>query len=492
MNIIYAKYNRERLDAFQISTLFIEDEAGKRFVLKKALNSKAQSHIENMYDTYKWLKRDFPQASIVKSENINNCIKFDYLYGKSLDKLLVEAAVRDDHVQFDHLLKMYLEYARQFGTVVLRDSMSNDFFLKLFGHNYAVLNQTECVKVALIDLIFDNLIMQEDHLTMIDYEWVYPFPLPLKYILYRSIYLFYYKYQDELRSFTPMDEVLKKWGITESEITQFDKMEKSFQEYVMGHHYDNAYAKQYLKSVYTLSDLEEASKKSAIEQEVLQKKLYQLTSTVEELKLKDSELLKTLEKQYEKLSTLRVEYIDLQKKYDELKSLYGEILHYKDSYKVLELENQKLKQIIEQELKKIYESIDEKKFIKSLLLRGPKVIFEEQLRLLQTEVNMLREYIEHFQICHNNELANFTEQNINLSKKLQEKNQELKKLFLHINHLEVENQRLLEQNHINFISKEDFKRQFEQQMLEKEELQRHYEELQRKHHETVHELKKYK
>jgi hypothetical protein len=79
------------------------------------------------------------------------------------------------------------------------------------------------MKYANIDAIFDNIITDNDAWYMFDYEWVFSFPVPLNYPIYRGIEVFLRKYRQYISS----DLVEKIWDISEisSEDTKtFQKM----------------------------------------------------------------------------------------------------------------------------------------------------------------------------------------------------------------------------------------------------------------------------
>ena len=83
-------------------------------------------------------------------------------------------------------------------------------------------------KNADIDLIFQNILEQDGLWHVIDYEWTFPFPIPIKYILYRAI--FFYAHQNEFRKSRLFNEdTFVRFGISPRERECFDQMEASFQ-----------------------------------------------------------------------------------------------------------------------------------------------------------------------------------------------------------------------------------------------------------------------
>ena len=67
---------------------------------------------------------------------------------------------------------------------------------------------------------------------MIDYEWSFHFPVPVNFILYRSIR--YYADTTAVRRALNPAGLYDRAGITERELTAYGAMEDAFQKYVLG------------------------------------------------------------------------------------------------------------------------------------------------------------------------------------------------------------------------------------------------------------------
>ena len=74
-------------------------------------------------------------------------------------------------------------------------------------------------------MILSNVILGE-RWNLIDYEWTFPFMIPTNYIIYRVLnyYLFGASHREKLHKY----DLFNKYGIRESEITEYERMEKSF------------------------------------------------------------------------------------------------------------------------------------------------------------------------------------------------------------------------------------------------------------------------
>ena len=79
-----------------------------------------------------------------------------------------------------------------------------------------------------IDMIFPNLILDENGWNLLDYEWTFDFPIPYHYVIYRA--LFYESLEQDEKEFV-LDEWLDRAGITAAEVSAYGQMELSFQQY---------------------------------------------------------------------------------------------------------------------------------------------------------------------------------------------------------------------------------------------------------------------
>jgi hypothetical protein len=86
--------------------------------------------------------------------------------------------------------------------------------------------------VSDIDMIFANAIVKDEGFELIDYEWTFEFPIPVKFIQYRCLH--YYMLGNTTRAKLLQMDLYQHFGISESEREQFAAMEKQFQQYMLG------------------------------------------------------------------------------------------------------------------------------------------------------------------------------------------------------------------------------------------------------------------
>ncbi len=233
--IIFTKYSNERRPEFCIRTE-IREGNGVRTVLKSAAVPQAWQHIEGMQEKYLRLKQDLSGTGL----QVNACsvcregAQFPYLTGKTMEEEL-DALLADHKIQ--ELLEQIAAYFALFCEEVpgrkqtLVPFEETSAFTEVFG-NVSFAQQQFCRAVSDIDMIFSNAVRTEEGYELIDYEWTFEFPVPVKFIMYRCLY--YYVFGNAKRDILVSRDVFGHFGITQEEQEQFASMERSFQQYMLG------------------------------------------------------------------------------------------------------------------------------------------------------------------------------------------------------------------------------------------------------------------
>lgn len=281
--VLYTKYARERKKKYQIKTSIFEENDIK-YVEKSALNEKAKTHILTFIENYTFLKDMCSNVIYLEPKKNNTGIVYPYLEGLTIDEI-----VKKDLLNINKLiliLKIYSEKIYEFESKYYCDYNITDEFINVFGN--IPMTKSRWLKYANIDLNFNNSIFINDICYVFDYEWFYNFPIPVDYIKYRNILLFYYKYGMYFNNRITLNNFLFEFGFDEAEITIYSRMENNFLEFIIdneSYKFDN-----YLKFRRPIKDVIESEKflKTNIENELIEKE--HLKGTIGSLEIKTNEL----------------------------------------------------------------------------------------------------------------------------------------------------------------------------------------------------------
>lgn len=258
-NLIYTKYANERREAFRIRTSIYKDEKGKLTVEKKALSEKSKQHINEIYENYLYLKKinTIPEVDINKCTRHGDILEFEYIKGTSLTEKLNSLVYENKYVELIEVLKKYVDIIRQLHGET--KFTFTDEFVQVFGQ-VNIQEGIEAITHPNIDLIFDNILIN-DKINIIDYEWLFNFPVPLKYILFRSLnqylaQLDYSKVQNEIN-------ILAIFNIDTEDVENFLQMERNFSKYVMVN-YMNNYVQKATKLEHIVHEMQSKTIKSQV------------------------------------------------------------------------------------------------------------------------------------------------------------------------------------------------------------------------------------
>lgn len=243
--IQYVKYNRTRRECFQIKTV-IKGDGRKRLVEKSALNMEGTPHIWSLGTSYTSLGMQHTEVKFVKpAMSEDRCmVEFPYVVGKTWAQKLGEeieegkAPVRTIQKAMDQVLEVKKTARIRFGVT--------PEFLEVFGNGgdgrpsrtakefQDLFEGQDCLEISNIDALFENILLTETGMYCLDYEWVFPFPIPVRFIQYRILFYFYRQYHSIITACSSVEDWLFKFDITEQEQQVFGEMEISFQQYVHG------------------------------------------------------------------------------------------------------------------------------------------------------------------------------------------------------------------------------------------------------------------
>ena len=313
--IIFVKYNRTRTAEFQLKTEIVQED-GKRSVEKSALSEAGREHIRSFQEKYEKIRGQNPRIRFLAPEFADDgrTVRFPYLSGKTLGDALGEE-IHMGQAPYEALEEaMALAFPEDFRTKNSGESLCpgaadqtgaadrtgaaaktvenggtswiTPEFQRVFGalpEEFAV--RGRLISPANVDGLFENLMISEGQVYGIDYEWVFDFPIPAKFLHYRNLLYFYRRYERMLSA--GQEELFGHFGISKEEQAVFASMEEHFQSYVHdGGHFQ--YMKQYEQPVKTLEFLLDR-----------ESELYKVKEWCENLKLEIEEKDVTIVKQQE-------------------------------------------------------------------------------------------------------------------------------------------------------------------------------------------------
>jgi len=218
MKILYVKSNSEREKRYQLQTIIYEKN-GKKFVKKKALCKEAVPHLMRMKENYDLLKKSIisPDVHLAKIiESGNNYLIFEYIEGISIERKILDALKNRDQNLIEREIEQYLHLLkRAFRTKVAPLSAVKTAEGRQIL-DFSKLGQALCFdQISNIDLIFSNIIYQNDKIYLIDYEWVLEGAVPINFALFRAF-----------RSLHEMERLPIDHYLSGSEINLFNAIEK--------------------------------------------------------------------------------------------------------------------------------------------------------------------------------------------------------------------------------------------------------------------------
>ncbi len=231
--ILYIKYANERNREFAARTEILEDTKGNRSVRKTPLYPEGKAHVAGLVEKYNRLESDYETVGLAcnRAEAEGDSVRLEYLTGEALEEHLDALLDRKKTEEAEKLLKQYVEKIQ---ALPGQESFCmTEEFKKVFG-DVRGLETMAAVSNANIDMVCQNVMMETDRWTMIDYEWTFFFPVPLSFLVYRVLH--YYLETHGKRSILDKEALYAWAGITKEQRTIFHEMEHHFQKYLTSDH----------------------------------------------------------------------------------------------------------------------------------------------------------------------------------------------------------------------------------------------------------------
>ena len=236
-HVIYSKYALSRDSRFALRTVIEEDEGGKRSVIKRPCSEGGKEQLFFIKNAYGLLSDRCASAelSVNLLEAKEDELFLEYVSGKTFSSELSEI-LKKSSGNVARLFEALFEY-KELIESIYKDAepfKKEEGFFEFFGECVPDSSQMS-VRGLDIDLIFENLIRGSDKKwTVIDYEWTFDFPVPLKYLYYRASLFFTLERQDSWKESGLLKKLFSFFEISRKEEKLFAAMESAFQKVIAG------------------------------------------------------------------------------------------------------------------------------------------------------------------------------------------------------------------------------------------------------------------
>ena len=226
--IVYIKYNDARRPEFQLVTKIL-NEGGTMSVVKEPATENSTAFALSLGDKYRLLSSVKLPFTVAEPTVLGSSVRFDYIEGVTLDDDVASAAISRSKARLLGAMTEFYDLVQ--GIPHRKSEMSGDF-VGIFGGDRG---ECELADIGCLDVTPENIKKTGAGYIHFDYEWTFPFSVPLGYIFVRAIVNTYKKYRDyDLSGIVSIDEVMNRFNISREELGRMLVWENSFQQYVHG------------------------------------------------------------------------------------------------------------------------------------------------------------------------------------------------------------------------------------------------------------------
>lgn len=221
--IQYIHYTSTRNKEYQTKTIIMD-----RIEVEKSYLSTCKRTYDifaEMRANFEILQEEFPNIEYLEPTVEKNILKYPYIEGDLLETKLTHKLHNIDELikEFKRIIEMYFTVSNEY----LSDFTISDRYIEFFGEQY-VKTKEKALKITNIDMLLQNLIVGTNSVICIDYEWVFDFPVPYEFVLYRCIEFFYKKYQMYIMHKYSLKDFLIALGIKKDNIPIYGYMNNHF------------------------------------------------------------------------------------------------------------------------------------------------------------------------------------------------------------------------------------------------------------------------
>ncbi|MDD5705956.1 MAG: hypothetical protein PHR35_08530 [Kiritimatiellae bacterium] len=184
--VLSTRFSTQRHPRFQVRTDLCVDSLGRRYMRKRALTEAARPHVAAMVASRARLAALYEGTSfdVNRCEAIPDGVAFDFVEGATLADLAAKLLRDGDRGGFVALLRSFFAAAT---AVAKQPFQPTSAFHAVFGALRLPAGMP-ATAVTDLDLILPNIIVHDERWQIIDYEWTFDFPVPVGFVLYRTLH----------------------------------------------------------------------------------------------------------------------------------------------------------------------------------------------------------------------------------------------------------------------------------------------------------------
>lgn len=188
MKCLYSKLAAGRKKEYQIITNIVL-ENGEKWVQKKAACEEAKSHIVNTYHNEELMAPIY--GDYLLRGRLEDCqLITPFVAGESLGSRLRECIKTQNNEALVLLLRQWKNLIAGNQSNICKFAPSKEFEL-IFGNGSDLIGVNASM-ISNFDCSAENIFYtQEDGIKIIDYEWVFPFSIPIELSFYRALKMFF-------------------------------------------------------------------------------------------------------------------------------------------------------------------------------------------------------------------------------------------------------------------------------------------------------------
>ena len=252
MRTIYTKANDMYCKNFQLGTAILEDSSGHRLVKKFPLCEEAKPHLNKMKQGFDAFGGRYGQYVLAPVRQDSEGLHFDYISGETGTTYLLNALKKDGTTGVLREMKKLLENLPAPDC----EFVSSADFCSCFGEERIPQGIPACSK-SFFDFTSGNIILQGKQWFFIDYEWFFPFPVPVDLMKVHFVECLYTDIQ-ELPQALEKEEIYAYLEISNTE--QFRRCREYFLERaVMNENSMSQISGNYLKAAYPLCNSQDGT-----------------------------------------------------------------------------------------------------------------------------------------------------------------------------------------------------------------------------------------